>query len=72
MSYIFAIITTTCNACIAGDLSTAEQLLTRDIDGDLDSHTLYADHSIVMGRKPCWDHALQYIPASITRGISWY
>lgn len=50
-------ITARINACVAGDLS-AEGFLTSDINGDLDSHTLYARRSIDMVCKRHWDHVL--------------
>jgi hypothetical protein len=47
------------DACIIGDLHTAEVLLTQEIDADsnTDYHS-YANRSIVMVRKLDWDHAL--------------
>jgi hypothetical protein len=52
-------ITTARNACINGDLSTAVQLLTLDIDTNASSYTSYAHRSFVMARKHDWDNALQ-------------
>jgi len=46
------------NACINGDLPTAEELLTQEIDADGDNYSSYANRSIVMARKLDWDHAL--------------
>jgi WD40 repeat protein len=46
------------NACISGDLSTAEELLTHEIDADGDNYRSYANRSVVMARKLDWDHAL--------------
>jgi hypothetical protein len=46
------------DACIDGDLSTAEQLLTQDISIDA-NYTSYAYRSFVMSRKYKWSHALQ-------------
>jgi hypothetical protein len=46
------------DACIDGDLSTAEQLLTQDISIDA-NYTSYAYRSFVMSRKHKWSHALQ-------------
>lgn len=46
-------------ACIDGDLSTAEALLTQDIDTDMNNHISYAHRSFVMARKHDWDRALQ-------------
>jgi len=47
------------NACISGDLPTAEDLLTQEIDADGDNYSSYANRSIVMARKLDWDHALR-------------
>ncbi|KAG2052498.1 WD40 repeat-like protein [Suillus hirtellus] len=58
-SKIFPINTTAYKACIAGDLSTAEQLFTREINTDANSYASYANRSFVMARKCDWDHALQ-------------
>ncbi|KAG0698231.1 WD40-repeat-containing domain protein [Suillus ampliporus] len=58
-SEILAMNTTVRNVCIAGDLSTAEGLLTQDISIDANNYTLYASRSFVMARKHHWDHALQ-------------
>jgi hypothetical protein len=52
-------ITTARNACLTGDLDTAEELLTQEIDTDDNPHTSYAHRSFVMARKHDWDHALQ-------------
>jgi len=52
-------ITTAHDACINGDLSTAEELLTQDINTDANNHTSYAHRSFVMARKRDWDRALQ-------------
>jgi hypothetical protein len=46
------------NACISGDLPTAEDLLTQEIDANGDNYRSYANRSIVMARKLDWDHAL--------------
>ncbi|KAG2364291.1 hypothetical protein BDR07DRAFT_1402050 [Suillus spraguei] len=50
-------ITTARSACMNGDLSTAEGLLTQDINAN-NSYTSYAHRSFVMARKHDWDHAL--------------
>lgn len=49
------------NACIAGRLSTAEELFTREIDIDCNSYIYesYANRSLVVARKHDWDHALE-------------
>jgi WD40 repeat protein len=52
-------ITTARHACVTGDLSTAEELLTQDIHTDVNDHTLYAHRSFVMARKHDWDYALE-------------
>jgi hypothetical protein len=60
-------ISTARDACIIGDLSTAEKLTTRDIHTDADDYTSYANRSLVMARKHAWDHALEdAIKASCT------
>ncbi|KAG2367969.1 quinon protein alcohol dehydrogenase-like superfamily [Suillus spraguei] len=46
-------------ACIDGDLSTAEELLTQDINTDTSNHTSHAHRSFVMARQQHWDRALQ-------------
>jgi hypothetical protein len=51
--------TTARDACIIGDLPTAEFLLTQDIHINANDHTLYAHRSFVMARKHDWDHALE-------------
>ncbi|KAG2345924.1 WD40 repeat-like protein [Suillus weaverae] len=55
----FLAITTARDACIAGDLSTAEELLTQEIHTNANDHTLYAHRSFIMARKHDWDHALE-------------
>ncbi|KAG1870539.1 WD40-repeat-containing domain protein [Suillus tomentosus] len=65
-SKIFPINTTAYNACIAGDLSTAEQLFTREINTDATNYASYANRSFVMARKCDWDHALQDAIQSIS------
>lgn len=46
------------DACITGDLRTAEELLTKEIDADADNYNSYANRSIIMARQLDWDHAL--------------
>ena len=46
------------NACISGDLSTAEELLTQAINADLNIDSFCVNRSVVMARKQDWDHAL--------------
>jgi hypothetical protein len=52
-------ITTACNACLTGDLSTAEELLTQEIHTNPNNYTSYAHHSFIMSRKQAWDLALE-------------
>jgi WD40 repeat protein len=47
------------DACITGDLPTAEELLSRDIHTNANNYTSYAHRSFVMARKHAWDHALE-------------
>ncbi|KIK34689.1 hypothetical protein CY34DRAFT_812772 [Suillus luteus UH-Slu-Lm8-n1] len=56
------------NACIAGKLSTAEELFTREIDIDCNSYIYesYANRSLVVARKHDWDHALEDAIKSIS------
>jgi WD40 repeat protein/tetratricopeptide (TPR) repeat protein len=46
------------NACIAGDLRTAEMKLNKDINADANNHASYANRAFVMARKSDWDRAL--------------
>ncbi|KAG1893754.1 uncharacterized protein F5891DRAFT_1258305 [Suillus fuscotomentosus] len=46
------------DACLTGDLSIAEELLTQDVDTNVDDFILYANCSFVVARKHDWDHAL--------------
>ncbi|KAG2744098.1 hypothetical protein P692DRAFT_201794166, partial [Suillus brevipes Sb2] len=59
-------ITTARHACVTGDLSTAEELLTQDIHTDANHYTLYTHRSFVMARKHDWDHALEDAIKSIS------
>ncbi|KAG2356435.1 hypothetical protein BDR07DRAFT_447208 [Suillus spraguei] len=54
------------DACIAGDLDTAEELLTQEINTDANAYISYANRSFVMARKHDWDHALQDAIKSIS------
>ena len=56
---ILALHATVRDACISGDLTTAEELLTQEIDADANNCSSYANRSFVMARKPDWDHALR-------------
>ncbi|KAG2363741.1 heterokaryon incompatibility protein-domain-containing protein [Suillus spraguei] len=46
------------NACLAGDLDIAEELLTKDISARANNYSTYAIRSFVMARKHDWDRAL--------------
>ena len=46
------------NACIKGDLSTAEELISQEIDANGENYRLYANRSVVLARRLDWDHAL--------------
>ncbi|KAG1787199.1 uncharacterized protein HD556DRAFT_1530619 [Suillus plorans] len=52
-------ITTARDACLTGDLSLAEELLTQEIHANADDFTSYANRSFVMARKHNWDNALE-------------
>ncbi|KAG2051196.1 WD40 repeat-like protein [Suillus hirtellus] len=52
-------ITTARDACLTGDLSIAEELLTQEIHANADDFTSYAHRSFVMARKHNLDHALE-------------
>jgi hypothetical protein len=52
-------VTTARDACITGDLPTAEELLTQNIHTDANDYTSHAYRSFVMARQRNWDHALQ-------------
>ncbi|KAG2338712.1 WD40 repeat-like protein [Suillus weaverae] len=54
------------DACITGDLSTAEELLMQDIRTNVNDYTLYAHRSFIMARKRDWDHALEDAIKSIS------
>jgi hypothetical protein len=51
-------ITTARDACIAGELGTAEELLTQEIHTNANDYILYAHRSFVLSRKHAWDLAL--------------
>ncbi|KAG2066807.1 WD40 repeat-like protein [Suillus decipiens] len=55
---ILAIDTAARNACITGDLSTADRLLTKELNNDSNDYNSYANRSFVMARKADWDRAL--------------
>ncbi|KAG1896010.1 WD40-repeat-containing domain protein [Suillus fuscotomentosus] len=52
-------ITTARDACITGDLSIAEELLTQEIYTNADDFTSYANRSFIMARKHNLDNALE-------------
>ncbi|KAG2111739.1 WD40-repeat-containing domain protein [Suillus clintonianus] len=54
------------NACISGDLPTAEQSLTQEIDDNSKNYVSYANRSFVMARKLDWDQALHDATASVS------
>jgi WD40 repeat protein len=56
---ILAMNMTVRNACITGDLPTAEELLTQAIDVNGDNYRSYAIRAVVMARKLDWDNALR-------------
>jgi hypothetical protein len=58
MIQILAINATARNACITGDLPTADRLFTQEINADNNNYNSYANRSFVMARKADWDHAL--------------
>jgi len=47
------------SACISGDLATAEELLTQEIDANGKSYHSYANRSFVLARKLDWDNAFK-------------
>lgn len=47
------------DACMIGDLPTAEKLLTQEIAADGNNHNSYANRSSVVAQKRDWDRALQ-------------
>lgn len=58
-SKILPVTTTVREAFITGDLSTAEKLLTQEIEADASNHISYANRSLVMARYFDWARALQ-------------
>ncbi|KAG1791519.1 uncharacterized protein HD556DRAFT_1528372 [Suillus plorans] len=63
---ILAINTTARDACIAGDLLTADKLLTQDIAADDNDYKSHANRSFVKARNSDWDHALDDALKSIS------
>jgi hypothetical protein len=56
---ILLVTTTVREAFVAGDLSTAEKLLTQEIEAGTGNYISYANRSFVMARKLDWGCALQ-------------
>ncbi|KAG2354047.1 hypothetical protein BDR07DRAFT_638530 [Suillus spraguei] len=65
-SKIISITTAVREALIMGDLLTAEELLTKDINTDSNNYTSYSQRSFIMYRQHKWDHALQDANKSIS------
>ncbi|KAG2363059.1 hypothetical protein BDR07DRAFT_1332384 [Suillus spraguei] len=65
-SNILAINMISRNALITGDLSTAEELLTQEININTNDYTSYANRSFVLARKNDWDRALDDAIKSIS------
>ncbi|KAG1725059.1 uncharacterized protein EDB91DRAFT_1267593 [Suillus paluster] len=53
------------DACITGDLSTAKEVFTQEIDADVNNYTSYANRSFVIAREYDWDHALDDASKSV-------
>ncbi|KAG2339145.1 hypothetical protein BDR05DRAFT_968226, partial [Suillus weaverae] len=67
---ILVINTTARDACITGDLATADRLLTQEINTHSNDYNSYANRSFVMARKADWDHALDDALKSISIQLS--
>ncbi|KAG2153443.1 uncharacterized protein EDB93DRAFT_1248716 [Suillus bovinus] len=63
---ILTINTTARNACIAGNLPTADRLLTQAIEADRNDYDSYANRSFVKARNSDWDRALDDALESIS------
>ncbi|KAG2357071.1 hypothetical protein BDR07DRAFT_396678 [Suillus spraguei] len=63
---ILPVNTTVRKAFITGDLSTAEKLLTQDINTDSNNYISYSHRSFIMARQHEWDRALQDAIKSIS------
>ncbi|KAG2336497.1 hypothetical protein BDR05DRAFT_971015, partial [Suillus weaverae] len=63
---ILVIDTTARDACITGDLATANRLLTQEINTHSNDYNSYANRSFVMARKADWDRALDDALKSIS------
>ncbi|OAX34764.1 hypothetical protein K503DRAFT_420176 [Rhizopogon vinicolor AM-OR11-026] len=59
MNKILPVNMTVRNACIIGDLPTAEKILTEEIRADGNNYSAYANNSFVVARKGDWDNALR-------------
>lgn len=59
-------ITAAHDACITGDLDTAEEILTRGIHTDANDYTLYAHRSFILSRKHAWGLAIDNATKSIS------
>jgi Tfp pilus assembly protein PilF len=46
------------NSYMTGELHTAEEMLTQEIDIDGSNYNSYANRSLLMARKGDWDNAL--------------
>jgi hypothetical protein len=58
MMQILTINMATHNACITGDLLTADRLFTQDIDAYSSDYNSYAIHSFIKARNSNWNSAL--------------
>ncbi|KAG2053742.1 WD40 repeat-like protein [Suillus hirtellus] len=54
------------NACVTGDLPTADRLLTQEINADTKDYNSYANRSFVKARNSDWDRALDDALKSIS------
>jgi hypothetical protein len=55
---ILTINTTAHDACVSGDLPTADRLLTQEINADSNAYSAYANRSFIKARNSNWDRAL--------------
>jgi hypothetical protein len=55
---ILALNPTVRDACISGNLATAEELLTQEIKTNGNNYNSYANRSFLMARKLNWDGAI--------------
>ncbi|KAG2137114.1 uncharacterized protein EDB93DRAFT_1253728 [Suillus bovinus] len=63
---ILALGPTVRDACISGDLATAEEFLTQEIKTDGNNYNSYANRSFLMARKLHWDSAIHDALKSIS------